>query len=417
MASVKIDSKKKKKGYALFLAVNHGRNQRKLISLKLTVPAKYWNAKAKEIRKSHKDHIRLNRLINDSLTVAVRVIDEMVAGRRLLTLETFTDNIRAELFGEKIEIQDGDFFEFCDTRLKEYSDRNQIATFRAYRTAVKKLKTFVWNRMHRNTLPYELCSVDLFRAFHTHMIKDLGNAPNTVHKNMTSLRTLMHEAIRAGHMSRNDDPFFSIKLKKQKTQRGRITPEEIKAIAELELEEETGIWHNRNEFLFAFYSGGMRYGDVCLFKWSHVRYDGVNYRSRFKMKKVSDGAGIVLVPNALDILRRYGNIDDMIGKNEYVFYPLRSRKPVTELQIFNGISGATTICNRHLKVIAAECGIKTRLTTHMARHSIAKYLDEQGWDIYDIMEILGHTKVSTTQEYLRGFQSKRLDDNYQNLFE
>jgi len=418
MAVVSILGRKKKNNYVVYIAITHGRNTRKYISLGLKVSSKYWNPNTNEVRKNHKNHVKLNRLIGDSLTRARQVIDEMVGARKLITIDLLQDNIRQALFATEEKPTGEDFIEFCDRRLQEYRDRDQIATFKAYRTAVNKLRRFTATKLKRSTLPFELVSVDFIRAFHTHLIKDLKNAPNTVHKNLTSIRTLLYEAIREGHMSRNDDPFFNIRIRKENTMRDRITPEEFQAIEALELEEGTGVWDTRNEFLFAFYAGGMRYSDICLYKWSYVRFDGADYRSRFKMKKVSDGAGVVLVPKAIEILKLYGDLDEMVGKNEFVFYPLRSRKRAkTEAQIFNAINSANVIANKNLGKIGERAGITTHLTTHMARHSIAKLLDELGWDIYDIMKVLGHSKVSTTQQYLRGFQSRRLDSDYRSVFE
>lgn len=417
MATVSITGINKKKGISIYLAINHGRNKRKLISLGLTVAAKHWNKNTNEIRKSHKNYVRLNRLIGEALGDATAVLDEMTAGRRLITVETVAENIRSALFVEKDTSKDEDFLSFCDRRLQEYFDRERYSTFAAYRTAVNKLKNFTKSKLKRSTLPYELFTVEYLRSFHTHLIKDIGNAPNTVHKNLTSIRTLFYDAIRSGYVSRNDDPFFSIRIKREKTSRDRITGEEFVAIESAELKDE-GAEDTRREFLFAYYAGGMRFSDICLFKWSHVRFDGKDYRSKFKMKKVSDTAGLVLVPKALEILSHYGNIEEMTGKDEYVFYPLRSRKRAkTAHQIHKAIASANVIANKNLKKIQKIAGIQTKLTTHMARHSIAKMLDDQGWDIYDIMKILGHSKVSTTQEYLRGFQSTRLDSDFRDVFE
>lgn len=416
MARASINTRQRSGKVSIFLRINHGDGKRKLISLGISVPQSQWNDKTKQVRKAHRSSSSLNRRISECLSIADEVIDDKVSKRHPVTLEGITADVRARLFDEPVVKQEGDFLAFCDGLLVEYEGRGQVATFNAYRTAVNKLRAYTRKTTRLNVLSFTALTPAFIRSFHTHMVKDLGNATNTVHKNLTSIRTMVYRAISDGLMSRNDDPFFGMKIKKEKTMRGRITAGEFVAIEQVELIDE-GAQHTRREFLFAYYAGGMRYSDVCLLKWSHVRYDGKEYRIRFKMKKVADGAGVVIVPKAMRIIEHYGEPGELAGQDVYVFMPLRARRVTpTPRGIHNAISSATTVANRNLKKIAKAAGITTRLTTHMARHSIAKLLDDEGWDIYDIMKILGHTQVTTTQNYLAGFQSTRLDGEFRGVF-
>lgn len=417
MATVSISGKNRRGKIVLYLAINHKRNKRKLLSLGVSVPPSHWNAKAGEVRKSHQSSASINRRLSHALSTAREVIDDIERANRLLDVETITAAIRSRLDGAgDSKPSDNDFLAFCAARLKDYEGRGQIPTFNAYRTAVNKLRDFTGKHYSSKVLPFGNVTREFIEAFHTYMVQDLGNATNTVHKNLTSIRTMTYHAIRMGHIARNDDPFFKMRIKKEATMRDRITGDEFLAIEQVELKD-VGAQETRREFLFAYYAGGMRYSDVCLFKWLHVQWDGRQLRSRFKMKKVSEGAGVVLVPKAIKILEHYDDPVQRAGDDDYVFKPMRSRRVVdTPRGRHNAISSATAVANKNLKKIAKAAGITTKLTTHMARHSIAKLLDEQGWPIQDIMKILGHTQVTTTQNYLRGFQSTQLDEDYKGLF-
>jgi site-specific recombinase XerD len=63
--------------------------------------------------------------------------------------------------------------------------------------------------------------------------------------------------------------------------------------------------------------------------------------------------------------------------------------------------------NAYLKEVADVCGIKKNLTFHMARHTFATTVAlSNGVPIETVSEILGHTKVTTTQIYAKVLENK-----------
>ena len=63
---------------------------------------------------------------------------------------------------------------------------------------------------------------------------------------------------------------------------------------------------------------------------------------------------------------------------------------------------SNTCCNAKLKKIGEQCGIKTRLTYHVSRHSAATtILLSHGVPIETVSRILGHTNIKTTQIYAK----------------
>lgn len=64
-----------------------------------------------------------------------------------------------------------------------------------------------------------------------------------------------------------------------------------------------------------------------------------------------------------------------------------------------------------LKEYARRAGIKADITPHTIRHSFAAHLLENGADIHDIQEILGHTDLASTQRYAQ-FLKKRVKTSY-----
>ncbi len=55
-----------------------------------------------------------------------------------------------------------------------------------------------------------------------------------------------------------------------------------------------------------------------------------------------------------------------------------------------------------LRRLAARAGVEKRIHPHGLRHTYAVELDEEGFPLRDIRDLLGHANVSTTDTYLRG---------------
>jgi len=99
-----------------------------------------------------------------------------------------------------------------------------------------------------------------------------------------------------------------------------------------------------------------------------------------------------------------------IGPNEYIFPILPKHiRPRTE-EAFRERKKKTALINKYLKVLAKECEIETRLTTHMARHSWAAFMDENNLPIQRIQQTLAHKDSKTTQVYLQNLRSGMFDD-------
>ena len=71
--------------------------------------------------------------------------------------------------------------------------------------------------------------------------------------------------------------------------------------------------------------------------------------------------------------------------------------------------------NNGLREWSRLLGLKTTLTTYVARHTFASVLKRSGVSVALISESLGHSDLSTTQIYLDAFENEQIDQAMQNL--
>ena len=409
VAIVRYPGMKDKRGTVpLYVRVTAGSTVR-YASLGLRLSERHWNAKAGEVRKTHPDHAHLNQYLLSVRAVAQSVVASFLAGGQKLTAARIRDGLRAELEG-KSETREGDFLAYCEKLLREYERRGQVATGRGYAIAVRKLRDYIRAHHGWSELPFDELTVPLLRGYQTYLVEEVGNGTNTVHRRMRAIRALLYQAIRDGAFPQERNPFFHLTLRTSKVRKAKLSMEEIEAVEVLALKEETLLWHVRCWFLFAFYAGGMRFSDVATLRWESLRGDRLAYR----MRKTDEVASVALVPPALELLAPYRHRDT--GPEALVFPILDGYDTSTPASLLRAIGTRNALVNKYLKKIQAQAGLETKLSFHLARHSLADYLRRKGWGLYDISKVLGHANVQVTERYLKGFDAEDLDEKMRGLF-
>ena len=164
------------------------------------------------------------------------IVADLLSQKESITAQTIKLRMKARLGGQEEDKQD-DFIAYCEARLDDYRRRGQISTWKVYRTALRKLRDYVRRELGRDDLPFSAVTLPVMRGLKTYMIDDLGNAPNTVHKSMASLHTMLGSAIKEGRFPWEKDPFRHITLRKERPNKDKLSFEEIQRIEQFELLE------------------------------------------------------------------------------------------------------------------------------------------------------------------------------------
>ena len=178
-----------------------------------------------------------------------------------------------------------------------------------------------------------------------------------------------------------------------------LNEEEIAAIESLHPIAGTQMAMARDLFVFQIYTG-LSYSDAQAFdiadyklvpvsdRRSNARSDRqTEYRWRAVGNRIKTGMAYVsdLLPQAVEVLERYGMQVPKIGNAQY---------------------------NQSLKVIQQALGIRTRLHSHLARHTFATRALALGAKIENVSKMLGHTNTRQTERY-----AKVLAESVHNDFE
>lgn len=169
------------------------------------------------------------------------------------------------------------------------------------------------------------------------------------------------------------NPYDDFELEKPTGEKLKyLTEEEIKKVEQLELKKDNRRYV-RDLFLFQRYTG-LSFADVIAIR-KELDVEIVDGKAVLRKERIKTGVNfaIVLLPQALEILDRYGGRLDR--------YRLQN-----------------------VNILLHEIGLMAigkKLTSHIARHSFATYALSKGVPLEYVSKMLGHTNVITTQRYAK----------------
>jgi integrase len=185
------------------------------------------------------------------------------------------------------------------------------------------------------------------------------------------------------------NPFASYRFQYDETDRGFLSEKELMTLMQHSIKK-TSIEMTRDVFVFCCFTG-LSYSDVKGLREEHIQqsFDG-HLWIMTKRQKTGTQSNIRLLPVPLQILEKYK------GKcSDGMLLPV--------LPMNKG--------NIYLKKLGKQCGIATKVTFHLARHTFATTVTlAKGVPIESVSKMLGHKSVKTTQIYARIVDTKVSND-------
>lgn len=149
----------------------------------------------------------------------------------------------------------------------------------------------------------------------------------------------------------------------------------------------------------------MSFIDLAFLKRKNI----INERIQFQRKKTAKEHDIKITVQLRELLRYYLKGKDM---DDFIL-PIITSSSLEEQ--YKQIRGARKRYNIGLGKIAERCSIENHLTSYVSRHSFATHAMLKNVPLQVISAMLGHSKLSTTQIYLKSLPSNILDTYQEEL--
>ena len=272
-------------------------------------------------------------------------------------------------------------------------------TMKNYYSTERCIKEFLSEKMGVEDIPLKKLNYGFIVEFEQYIRKykpatRMGCANNGAMKHMERLKKMSRLAVKLEWLEK--DPFINYKLRFEKTERQFLTERELQLIEDTTFNLPS-TQHIKDLFIFACYTG-LSFIDVSGLKNDHLvkGMDGNDWLYT-KRTKTDEPLKIPLLPKAMEIIDKYRDNDNLLKSGRLL--PIYSNQMI----------------NRTLRDIATACGIRKKITFHVARHTFATAITlSNGVPIETVSKLLGHTKLSTTQIYARVIE-KKVGEDMQNL--
>lgn len=348
----------------------------KQFSCKMDVPPRLWDVKTGRASGKSIEAQKINHAIDKIRVDVNRRYQEMMQTDGYVTAAKLKNAYLG--IGIKQETLLKLFEQHNDEFLKKVGHSRAQGTYTRYRTVCKHIREFLPHTYNRKDIPLKELNLTFINDFEYYLRTERKCRTNTIWGYMIVLKHIISIARNSGVLPFN--PFAGYINSPENVDRGYLSKEELQSLMDAPMKNKT-YELVRDLFLFATFTG-LAYSDVKNLTEDNLQtfFDG-NLWIIARRKKTNTESNIRLLEVPKHIIEKYKG---MTGDNRVFPVPSNSS------------------CNEKLKKIGAQCGIKTRLTFHVARHSAATtILLSNGIPIETVSRILGHTNIKTTQIYAK----------------
>ncbi len=243
------------------------------------------------------------------------------------------------------------------------------------------------------------------KGFETHLRQTCSI--NGTASYLCTLKASFNRAVKEGYANADTNPFKMITIHRETTRKRALTKDQMAAIINYSVPENTREFHSRQFYIFSYFCRGINFGDMAQLTWAeNIRENRIVY-TRSKTRKAGS------IPFSIGIR---GPIKEILGyykrsfpESEYIFPVLK--REYNLFQAKQRINDRLKQMNDDLKMICASLGLESanEITFYSARHTWATVQKRAGSSTEVIQEGLGHKNKVITETYLAQFETEILD--------
>lgn len=362
--------------------------QRTELSIKRTIHPSKWISSVGIAKGTSEQTRTLNVYLDYVKAEILKHYNQLVLAGKPTTPEAIKNSYLGIKEEERTLIE---VFKYHNEQLKALIDIDVTkATHTKFNTILSKMELFLKSKYKMQDIRLSDLNNKFITDFEYFLKTNQKIGHNTTMKYIQGVKKIILMSVANDWLDKN--PFRNFKCTHKRVVREILTNEELsimanKTFASNRLEEV------RDVFLFCCYTG-YAFIDVEKLTENHLvtGIDGCKwiYTSR---QKTGIKANVPLLQPAEAIIKKYKN--DPYCKRKGKLLPVKSNQKM----------------NEYLKEIAEVCGIKKKLSMHIARHTFATTVTlSNGVPIETVSTLLGHTRLATTQIYAKVLENKVSED-------
>lgn len=364
--------------------------QRKPFSTGLFINPKHWDSK-KQLAKPPNEE---NTFINNELSLIKNKINQAFLLLQIKD-ETFdVSDIYTQYKGETIAKEYGllEYYAVYLEKLKKLVGISiKQSTFNKFKYIKDDTKEFIKSFYKKPDVKLKDLDFNFIVEFEYFSKTELKHQQITINKSLQRLKKVIKQAVIQKHLERH--PFAEHSPKKVYPKIVFLIQEELDQLEAHTFQSEI-LNKVKDCYLFCCYTG-LAYKEMFELKKEDLvtKPDGITWIYKEREKTDRNFSVPLILPKALEIMEKYNS------ESEYLL-------PRISNQYFN----------RLLKEIASALEISKNLTHHTARKTFAStVLLNNNIPIEVVSRLLGHSKITTTQEYYADIMPEKLSENLKKL--
>ena len=335
--------------------------QRKYITTDRRVKASSFNTKTQKVAKDKATNEYL-----EALRAKVYAQEtEMIKNSTEVTMETFIDIYKNGFTSNTITILQ--LFKLHNDQFVTLVEKNLCAatTLDKYNVTKSYLESFIKEQLNKEDVLVKDITPKMVEDFFIYLLESMSN--NTAVQKMKQLKKVLKMAVEEGYIKVSP---FKMTLKKEDVEVDPLTLPELRKIRSKKITIER-LARVRDMFVFECYTG-LAFTDMANLTQDNFVTDAngaewiIKSRQKTKIKST-----IPLLAPAKEVYLKYQGKLPTLSNQKY---------------------------NSYLKELADICGIEKNLHSHLARHTFATTLLNNGVDMVSVSKVLGHANSRITEK-------------------